>query len=312
MKGENVSEATLKAMITLLDDSDEEVVAHVTGQLLAMGSDIIPRLEHAWETLADHALQERVENIIHKIQFGLTQEALSDWLENSRHDLLQVMLIVARYQFPELSESRVRNHIESIRIDAWMEMNYYLTALEKVRILNHIFFRIHGFSGNTDHYNDPQNSFINKVLESRKGNPISLCVLYMIIAHRLNIPIYGVNLPQHFILAYLDDSEAAQKLPLNQREPLFYINAFNRGMVFGRKEIDQFLQLIKLEPQEHYYRACSTFDIVVRVFNNLISSFTDEKKLNKAEEITQLREMVQVYMSKRLGPGGNIEPDHQA
>lgn len=304
MNGENVSDATLKAMITLLDDSDAEVVAHVTEQLLGFGSGIIPQLEHAWEGLQDHGLQERVENIIHKIQFNLTRESLTDWLENSRHDLLQAMLIVARYQYPDLSESRVRNHIESIRIDAWMEMNYYLTALEKVRILNHIFFRIHGFSGNTDHYNDPQNSFINKVLESRKGNPISLCVLYMIIAQRLNIPIYGVNLPQHFILAYLDDSEAADKLPLAQREPLFYINAFNRGMVFGRKEIDQFLQLIKLQAEERFYRACDVFDIVVRVFNNLITSFEDDKKPEKVAEVAELREMVQVYMSKRLGPGG--------
>lgn len=305
MKGENVSDATLKAMITLLDDSDEEVVAHVTNQLLGYGSGIIPQLEHAWESLEDHGLQERVENIIHKIQFNLTRDSLADWLENSRHDLLQVMLIVARYQYPELSESRVRNHIESIRIDAWMEMNYYLTALEKVRILNHIFFRIHGFSGNTDHYNDPQNSFINKVLESRKGNPISLCVLYMIIAQRLHIPIYGVNLPQHFILAYLDDSEAAEKLPLAQRETLFYINAFNRGMVFGRKEIDQFLQLIKLPAEERFYRACDVFDIVVRVFNNLITSFEEDKKPEKVAEVTSLREMVQVYISKRLGPGSD-------
>lgn len=305
MKGENVSDATLKAMITLLDDSDDEVVAHVTDQLLGYGSGIIPQLEHAWESLEDHGLQERVENIIHKIQFNLTRDSLVDWLENSRHDLLQVMLIVARYQYPELSESRVRNHIESIRIDAWMEMNYYLTALEKVRILNHIFFRIHGFSGNTDHYNDPQNSFINKVLESRKGNPISLCVLYMIIAQRLHIPIYGVNLPQHFILAYLDDSEAAEKLPLAQRETLFYINAFNRGMVFGRKEIDQFLQLIKLPAEERFYRACDVFDIVVRVFNNLITSFEEDKKPEKVAEVTSLREMVHVYMSKRLGPGSD-------
>lgn len=303
MKGENVSDARLKAMITLLDDSDEEVVAHVTEQLLGYGSDIIPQLEFAWEHLDNHELQERVENIIHKIQFNITRDSLADWLENSRHDLLQVMLIIARYQFPDLNESRVRNHIESIRIDAWMEMNYYLTALEKVRILNHIFFRIHGFSGNTDHYNDPQNSFINKVLESRKGNPISLCVLYMIIAQRLHIPIYGVNLPQHFILAYLDDTDAAEKLPLAKREPLFYINAFNRGMVFGRKEIDQFLQLIKLPTEERFYRACDTFDIVVRVFNNLISSFEEDKKPEKVAEVAGLREMVQVYMSKRLGPG---------
>ena len=240
MNNENVTDERLKALVSLLDDSDEEVVAHVTEQLLSYGNEIIPRLEHVWEDLRDLQLQERIENIIHKIQFQQTHDALHEWLESSRHDLLQAMLIIARYQYPDLQENRVRNHIESIRIDAWMEMNYYLTALEKVRILNHIFFRIHGFSGNTDHYNDPQNSFINKVLETRKGNPISLCVLYMIIAQRLNVPIYGINLPQHFILAYLDDSEAAENLPIEKREPLFYINPFNKGMVFGKKEIDQF------------------------------------------------------------------------
>ncbi|MFN3528947.1 MAG: transglutaminase family protein [Bacteroidia bacterium] len=305
MKEEQLNDATLNALITLLDDSDAEVVAHVTEQLLAYGSPIIPRLEHAWEHLEDLQLQERVENIIHKIQFGITRDALHHWLESSRHDLLQGMIIIARYQFPDLSESRIRNHIESIRIDAWMEMNYYLTALEKVRILNHIFFRIHGFSGNTEQYNDPQNSFLNKVLESRKGNPISLCILYMIIAQRLNIPIYGVNLPQHFVLAYLDDTEAAEKLPIEQRKPLFYINAFNKGMVFGRKEIDQFLQLIKMPVDERFYMACSDFEIMIRVFNNLISSFEEEKKNDKVAELKELRQMISVYMSKRLGPGAD-------
>lgn len=305
MKEEQLSDATLHALISLLDDNDEEVVTHVTAQLLAYGSPIIPRLEQAWEVLEDIQLQERIENLIHKIQFGITRDALHHWLESSRHDLLQGMIIIARYQYPDLSESQIRNHIESIRIDAWMEMNYYLTALEKVRILNHIFFRMHGFSGNTDQYNDPKNSFLNKVLESRKGNPISLCILYMIIAQRLKIPIFGVNLPQHFILAYLDDSEEAEKLPIEQRAPLFYINAFNKGMVFGRKEIDQFLQLIKMPIDNRFYRACSDFEILIRVFNNLISSFEEEKKVDKVAEIKELRQMISVYMSKRLGPGAD-------
>ena len=305
MNDENVTDERLKALISLLDDSDEEVVAHVTEQLMSYGNEIIPRLEHAWEDLRDLQLQERIENIIHKIQFQHTHDELHAWLENSRHDLLQAMLIIARYQYPDLQESRVRNHIESIWIDAWMEMNYYLTALEKVRILNHIFFRIHGFSGNTDHYNDPQNSFINKVLESRKGNPISLCVLYMIIAQRLNVPIYGINLPQHFVLAYLDDSEEAESLPIEQREALFYINPFNKGMVFGKKEIDQFLLLIKKDPEARFYKSCSVFEIVTRVCNNLIGSYQEEKKLEKAKEIESLRDMIAVYVNKRLGPGGS-------
>jgi glucuronate isomerase len=104
-------------------------------------------------------------------------------------------------------------------------------------------------------------------------------------------------------LAYLDDTAEAEQLPIPQRQPLFYINAFNRGMVFGRKEIDQFLQLIKMEPDPRFYQACTVFEIVMRVFNNLISSYQEEGKAEKARELQELREMVSVYMNKRLGPG---------
>ncbi len=290
----------IDALISLLDDTDNEVVMHVTDELLRYGFDIIPRLEHAWEDHPEQLIQERLENIIHRIQFDHVKEMLQLWIVSGGHDLLDAMIIVARYQYPDLDEAKIRNQIESIRIDAWMEMNYFLTALEKVRILNHIFFRIHGYSGNTDNYNDPQNSFINKVLESRKGNPISMCILYMIIAQRLKVPIYGVNLPQHFILTYLDDSEEAMKLEAEKRDPLFYINAFNRGMVFGRKEIDQFLKLIKMETHPRFYEPCNNFDIVTRVFNNLIHSYNEIGKPEKAEEITKLREMLMPHTGNQL------------
>ena len=74
MNDENVTDERLKALISLLDDSDEEVVAHVTEQLMSYGNEIIPRLEHAWEDLRDLQLQERIENIIHKIQFQHTHD----------------------------------------------------------------------------------------------------------------------------------------------------------------------------------------------------------------------------------------------
>src|SRR5690606_33497338 len=100
---------------------------------------------------------------------------------------------------------------------------------------------------------------------------------------------------------YLDDSEDAMKLDHDKREPLFYINAFNRGMVFGRKEIDQFLNLIKMEPHARFYEPCNNFDIITRVFNNLIHSYTESGKPEKAEEITKLREMLMPYTGNQLG-----------
>src|SRR3546814_17101059 len=72
-------------------------------------------------------------------------------------------------------------------------MNYEMSTLEKVKLLNHVFFKVHGFSGNTVNHQDPQNSYLNLVLESKKGNQISLALIYSLVAQKLDIPIYGVR-----------------------------------------------------------------------------------------------------------------------
>jgi regulator of sirC expression with transglutaminase-like and TPR domain len=102
-------------------------------------------------------------------------------------------------------KKNLRKQVQQIKHDVWLEINDELTAMEKVKIINHILFDVHQFSGNIANYHAPQNSFINSVLETKKGNPVSLGILYMIIAQELQIPIYGVNLPEHFIVAYVDE-----------------------------------------------------------------------------------------------------------
>ncbi len=287
-------DSTLNALISLLDDSDNEVVAHVTSKLLDAGLDIVSALESAWE-VSDNKLQQlRLEELIHKIQFEDTYQKMATWAANPKPNLLEGFILVSKYQYPDLDEVWIRNQIKTIRINVWLEMNYYLTALERVRILNHLFFSTMGFSGNVDQYNDPNNSYLNKVLETKKGNPISLCVLYSIIAQDLGIPIYGVNLPQHFILAYVDDAEAVANIPIEERPVLFYINAFNKGMIFNRKEIDQFLKLIHLTPSEKYYHPGNTIEIIARMLTNLINSYTELNKPEKAAELTRLKALLVV------------------
>lgn len=290
----NLEDSTINALISLLDDSDNEVVAHVTSKLLDAGLDIVSALESAWE-VSDNKLQQlRLEELIHKIQFEDTYQKMAAWAATPKPNLLEGFILVSKYQYPDLDEVWIRNQIKTIRINVWLEMNYYLTALERVRILNHLFFSSMGFSGNVDQYNDPNNSYLNKVLETKKGNPISLCVLYSIIAQELGIPIYGVNLPQHFILAYVDDAEAVANIPLEKRPVLFYINAFNKGMIFNRKEIDQFLKLIHLTPNEKYYHPGNNIEIIARMLTNLINSYTELNKPEKAAELTRLKALLVV------------------
>jgi regulator of sirC expression with transglutaminase-like and TPR domain len=284
----------LNALINLLDDPDEEIFSMVKGKLLSLGHEVIPVLENVWE-MGDpfnNLVQTRIETIIHKIQFDSIRSALRQWAEDGAIEILTGAILVARYQYPDLDENKIKNKLDQISRDVWIELNDHLTALEKVRILNHIIFDVHGFSGNTSNYHAPQNSYINNVVESKKGNPLSLSVLYAIVAQKLSIPIYGINLPQHFILAYVDIENQQDPDLDHDGQVLFYINPFSRGAVFSKKEIDSFLKQLNLESDEAFYQPCSNMDIIKRLIANLIYSYEKLGYPSKKEELQELLRML--------------------
>jgi regulator of sirC expression with transglutaminase-like and TPR domain len=240
-----------------------------------------------WENTFNNALQSRIEDIIQTIQFNSTQEELKLWTATGGIDLLQGTLLIARYQYPDLDEDSIRHQIELIRKDVWLELNPNLTAFEKVRVINHILFDVYNFTGNTSNYHAPQNSYINNVLESKRGNPLLLSILYSCIAQGLNIPIYGVNLPEHFILAYRDEYTLREND--EEEEPiLFYINPFSKGAVFSRREIDTFLKQLKLEPNRIFYESCSNVEIIQRQLRNLITAYEKLGYPTKVEDLKKL------------------------
>ena len=285
---EQQNDKSLRAMILLLEDPDDHVFTEIRGQLLSMGNDVIPALENIWESTFNNTLQSRIEDIIQKIQFNTTSEELKLWAATGGIDLLQGTILIARYQYPDLDEEHIRNQIELIRKDVWLELNPNLTAFEKVRVINHILFDVYHFTGNTSNYHAPQNSYINNVLESHRGNPLLLSILYSCIAQGLNIPIYGVNLPEHFILAYRD--EFLIRDSDDEEEPiLFYINPFSKGAVFSRREIDTFLKQLKLEPNRIFYESCSNVEIIKRQIRNLITAY---EKLGYPDKVVDLKELL--------------------
>jgi len=298
MASRRKNEMSLKeviALITLLDDPDEDIYVQVKDRFVILGPPAIPHLETAWENSFDAMMQKRIEAIIHTIQFETLEKALGNWAKNENEDLLKGMLLLAHYQYPDLDENTVKKQLATIKQDVWLELHEDLTALEKVKIINHILFEVHQFSGNITNYHAPQNSFINNVLESKKGNPLMLSVIYALICKELAIPIYGINLPQHFVLAYV--SENANLIDVNNvtlsNNILFYINPFSKGLVFSQKDIDTFLKQLNLDPHSKYYLPCSHTEIVKRCINNLIFSY---EKLGYLEKVAELKRL-----EKQLG-----------
>lgn len=281
----------LQAIITLLDDPDMEIYQAIYQSLMDKGVDIVPDLEKAWEVSGNSDIQDKIENIIQKIQLNFVHTLLSKWIKDGATDLLEGAYIVAKYQYPDLGFFEIQNPVEKIKHDAWLEINENLTALEKVRILNHIIYDIHKFTANTTNYYSPQNSYINQLILSKKGNPISLGIIYIAIAQKLGLPIYGVNLPKNFVLAYKDEFNEFLNPGSTNDNILFYINPFNKGAVLGRKEIDFFLKQQNITPDEMFYQPCSNIEIVQRLLLNLIYSY---EKLGYEPKIKELQALLKI------------------
>lgn len=279
---ENTKE--IESLIRLLDDPDKEIFEHVHGKLKSYGSEVIEYLESAFGQAFDPIQQDRIANLVHEIQFGNLKEELSLWYQGGAFDLLQGALILNKYQYPDLDEQKIINQIEAIKRDIWIQMIYDASPAEQVKLINHVLYGIHGFSGNTANHQDPQNSYLSQVLETKKGNQISLAIIYSIIAQKLDVPIYGVNLPQHFILAYLDESQQSEF----ESGILFYINAFNKGFIFGRRDVDMFLKQLNLKAEKQFYEPCSNTDIIKRILRNLISAYEALGSTDKTRELTEL------------------------
>jgi regulator of sirC expression with transglutaminase-like and TPR domain len=287
--------ATIQALVRLIDDPDELVYQQVRDELLKFGSEVLPVLEQSWEQDYYGLLfQDRIENLIHDIQFESVKAQLKMWLQAPDKDLLSGAIIIAKYQYPGLDAALLHERIQAIRRDIWLELNDHQTAFEQVKIFNRIFFGMHRFRGESQNYHTPANSYINTVLESRKGNPLSLCLIYSVIAQSLDLPIYGVNLPNHFVLAYMDSKHSA--FGLKQEEDdygvLFYINAFSKGSIFDAAEIKAFIQGIHLQPDRSFFEPCSNSAILKRMLSNLIHAFQQVGSAQKVAELQELRNMI--------------------
>ncbi|MCD4729054.1 MAG: transglutaminase-like domain-containing protein [Bacteroidales bacterium] len=289
---EEIQHTELNALISLLDEPSAPVFGKIKEKILYYGIEAIPFLEDAWDNSFDNNIQIRIEEIIHSIQLRNLKAELISWKENNWLDLLEGFYLVSKYQYPDLDNNKLKEQIAKIEKDIWLELNSNLTALEKVKVVNHVLFDINRFAGNKANIDAPQNLFLNNLLESRKGNHLSLGILYIILSQKLGIPIFGVNLPQHFILAFMDEVHGEKIVLEDENEVLFYINPFNKGAVFTQREIELFIKHLKLKPSPSFYKPCDNISIIRRLFENVIYNYNKLGYLEKVEELKELLDVL--------------------
>jgi regulator of sirC expression with transglutaminase-like and TPR domain len=282
----------LSALIDLLDDPDEMVYQTVEKELLKENHLIIPDLEEKWETSFDEIYQERIENLIQDLHFKQTKKQLNLWIKSTDNDLLEGFLVIDGFQYPDVNLLGIHQKIETIKNEIWLEFNNSLTLLEKTTILNHFLFNIQGFSINHNNLNSPQNCFINQLLDTKTGNPVSIGILYTIIARQLGISAQFSDYPKNPLIAIVDRELAKKVHGENTRTSvLFYINPANKGSITSRKEIDYHLKKNKYEPTDYFAEPKNDIYFIKRLAESLLESYQSvgfAEKESKIKELTEL------------------------
>lgn len=283
----------LESLITLLDDPDDSVFNLVLEEIIKEDISIVDRLEHIWETSFEELVQKRIEFIIQQIQLRDTKEKIKNWANQETLDLFEGMFLISRYQYPELKLKSVQNQLEKIRKDIWLEFRNSLNSLERITILNHIFFDQYKFHVDRKNTESPQNCYINRVLDTRKGNPISITIIYILIARSLNLPVYYIDFDKNPLVGYFDkDIKHVVNGEDDNYQILFYVNPSNKGAIIGPKEVDYVQQSTDLQHTKHQPEPCPDRIIIKRLVEKLSNDYEQAGSLEKVNYLKEIGEIL--------------------
>ena len=280
---------SLQALISMVDEPDDGVYLSLKSQLLSYEEDAISPLKEAWMAATDLLVVSRLGELLDEINFKLIFNEMEEWLSKGATGLTKAMFLVNKLGDKHFDEKNSQSKIELLFKDAWLEMNENLTALEKIKVLNHIFFAIHHYNSHPDTNDVVEDFFIDRLMNTKEGNATSMGLLYLSIAQYLKLPVYGVNLPGHLVLAYVDDRfRLKDEEDYSREDVLFYINPFNNGAVFTDSEIDVYIKQVNLTEKDHYFLPANNKLIMYRYVKEVQKAYAREKDDVMSDKLKQL------------------------
>ena len=194
-------------------------------------------------------------------------------LPEAQINLGKVALYLAKEEYPELDAEEYLNALDVMAEEIKEQLPAESYPLRIIKSINNYLFDDLGFRGNTRDYYDPRNSFLNQVIERRTGIPISLALVYLEIAKRIDFPMVGIGMPGHFLIR--PDFEEAD----------IYVDAFNQGeILFPQDCADRLAQIygqpVQMRPE--FFEAVSPKQFLARILTNLKVIYVNRGEESKA------------------------------
>jgi regulator of sirC expression with transglutaminase-like and TPR domain len=262
------------ALIKLLSDEDPVVYEAVRDKILSLGSDTQIWLKPC-QLSSDPLLRRHAQDIVRHFDRESADTRFMAYClqDEDRLDLEKGALLLAATQHPEINAAAY-----SALLDGFAgELREYLALGDQqqgmlVR-MNEFIFGTLGFTGNMENYYDPENSFLNCVLDRRTGNPVSLCLVYILITRRLGLPVSAVGLPGHSVCRYVSASEE------------LFIDAFNLGKLLTRKDCIEHLNRCNHPVRDEYLSPMTARRMLARMCGNLEQIYMELKQNDDAARV---------------------------
>jgi regulator of sirC expression with transglutaminase-like and TPR domain len=201
-------------------------------------------------------------------------------IEDEQIDLLTSALTIAKLEYPELEVSQYRERVTTLADRVKDRASRSTDSLEILSVINEVLYGDEGFRGNVSDYYDPKNSFFNDVLDRKLGIPITLSVLYMEVARRAGVPVFGVGMPGHFLLKFYE---------IDGRE--LFLDAYNSGHLLSPEDCQEKLTEIyngQIPLDAKFLTPVGKRQILTRMLNNLRSIYMTNRLLKKALAVIDL------------------------
>jgi len=289
-----MNDEKLRALISLLDDSDPNVYLNISHELSKLPASNIPQLEDIWLESNSPIFQERLETIINEIHLNSIIKELISWKNSPKQDLIDGAILINRSISYHLSSSSVKAVINKIIDEIKPEIKEQETYLDKIKILNHFLYFIHDFDVLSPKVETNWGGNISTVLSQKKGNYIITSIIYAGIAQALKIPVAGIQLPNSILLSC--ESYSTDPTSKKSKPSYFYVNPIDNGSVLSTVQLEHVIKFKKLNNLPQYYKPSNNLNLIKLLIQNQIFNYGRQ---NNDRYVEIFKKLLNVLLQKQ-------------
>lgn len=286
---ERLSSEQKDAFLGLLDDQNPAVRKALLAFFSEHSSVAVPFLKEA-AAGKNRALAWHARWFLEELKFSDPVAEFKGFIRSLNYELETGALLLSRTVFAAIDIGACCATLDEIAARCRELIAEPMTVREKCRVVNRVLFHEYGFRGNFEHYTDPLNTFLDQVLMRRKGIPISLSIVYLLVAQRLGMELEPVGLPGHFVIGcYVEDAP-------------FFVDAFEQGVFRTAEELFTLLRVQHIEPKETDLAPTPVREVLCRCCRNLVNHYRAAGDPDRAKLFSEFVDEFDVTYERHAQP----------